>query len=316
MAPKAKKENLDDLLFKRANLESSILRMKTSICNVSSYENSCELECRFELLKSYIDQALNCQTKIEVCDPIDSFRGTLEELCITTKALYMSAMKKGNESCTVMDMSFASSHRSRLPKMSLPKFTGKHAEFKSFLSLFESLVDADSSLPTIEKFNHLISCLSGDALGTVKAFQISEANYPKALASLKRVYDNKCLIFFDNISKLFDLSNISKPSSSALRTMIDTVSAIYDLLLSQGDDKQITNAIIIHLVMTKVDNITRSKWEEQMNYDELPLWKDCELALNRRFQHISAEEDSTSKIQKITKNKIESYSKNNSNFNF
>lgn len=55
------------------------------------------------------------------------------------------------------------------------------------------------------------------------------------------------------------MQKITKPSSSALRSMIDTVSAIYDSLLSIGDDKAITNAIIIHLVMTKVDPISRTK---------------------------------------------------------
>ena len=150
---------------------------------------------------------------------------------------------------------------------------------KNFLSLFENLVHNDPTLTDIEKFIHWISCLSESALGTVKAFQISEENYPKALASLKKVYDNKCLIFFDNIAKLFDLPEIMKPSAVALRSMIDTVSAIYDSLLSIGDDKKITNAILIHLMMSKVDPITKSKWEEQLEFEKLPLLSDA--ALNR-----------------------------------
>ncbi|XP_046802977.1 uncharacterized protein LOC124418978 [Lucilia cuprina] len=36
------------------------------------------------------------------------------------------------------------------------------------------------SLTEIEKFNHLISCLSDEALGTVKAYQLTEQNYSKA----------------------------------------------------------------------------------------------------------------------------------------
>jgi len=85
---------------------------------------------------------------------------------------------------------------SNLPKVNVPKFSGKHAEFKNFISLFESLVHNDASLTNVEKFNHLLSCL-----GTVKAFQISESNYEKALDSLQSVYDNKCLIFFDTVSE-------------------------------------------------------------------------------------------------------------------
>ena len=110
--------------------------------------------------------------------------------------------------------------------MRLPKFSGKYAEYKNFMSLFENLVHYDPTLTGIEKFNHLISCLFDEALGTVRAFEVTEENYPKAMASLKKLYDNDCLIFMDNISKLFDLPEMPKPSATALRGMIATVSAI------------------------------------------------------------------------------------------
>ncbi|XP_017485294.1 PREDICTED: uncharacterized protein LOC108373862, partial [Rhagoletis zephyria] len=165
--------------------------------------------------------------------------------------------------------------------MRLPKFSGKYSEFKNFISLFESLVNNDPSLTEIEKFNHLISCLTDEALGTVKAFQVSEGNYAKALASLKKFYDNPCLIFFDSISKLFELLNMNKPSVSSLRSMVDTVSAIYDS----------------HLVRSKVDTVTKHKWEEQLNYNQLPLWSYCETILNKRFQHLSPDEASPSRLQ-------------------
>lgn len=67
-------------------------------------------------------------------------------------------------------------------------------------------------------------------------------------------YDNKFLLFFNTISKIFELPTIPNPSAASLRIMIDEVSAIYNSLLSLGDEKQVTNAIIIHIVMTKVDN--------------------------------------------------------------
>ena len=71
--------------------------------------------------------------------------------------------------------------------------------------------------------------------------------------------------------------------------MIDTVYAIHDSLLSIGDDKKISNDILIHLVMCKVDPVTKSKWDS----DKLPLWPDCETVLNRHM-HISADETSKS----------------------
>lgn len=69
-----------------------------------------------------------------------------------------------------------------------------------------------------------------------KAFQNSEKNHSKTLASLQKVYNYKCL------------PEITKKSAVALRSIVDTVSAIYDSLLLIGDDKKITNAILIYLV--------------------------------------------------------------------
>ncbi|XP_053968803.1 uncharacterized protein LOC128870229 [Anastrepha ludens] len=99
--------------------------------------------------------------------------------------------------------------------------------------------------------------------------------------------------------------NDTTPSALSLRTMIDTVSAVYDSLLSLGDEKNITNAIIIHLVMSKVDTVTRSKWEEQLDYDKLPLWHECEAALSKRYQHLSADEASTSRLKPSNSHSIQ-----------
>jgi len=44
------------------------------------------------------------------------------------------------------------------------------------------------------------------------------------------------------------------------------------------------------MVMGKVDSATKRKWEESLDYFKLPLWSESEAALNRRYQHIVAEE--------------------------
>ncbi|XP_036347924.1 uncharacterized protein LOC118757306, partial [Rhagoletis pomonella] len=223
------------------------------------------------MLNSYSEKLLACQSEIEEIDEDDDTRDSLEDLIVGTKAMLKSILSENNKH-KASDTSFTAPHSSRLPKMSLPKFRGQYSEFKNFMSLFESLVHNNPALSDIEKFTHLVSCLSGEALGTVKAFQKTEENYPKALASLKKVYDNKCLIFSNTVAKLFELPKIQKASSLSLRSMIDTVSAVYDSLLSLGDDKNISNAMLIHFVMSKVDPTTQSKWEEQLDYDKLPLW--------------------------------------------
>ncbi|KAL7725558.1 hypothetical protein ACLKA6_013912 [Drosophila palustris] len=138
------------------------------------------------MLDSHIETALKYQTRVESFDPDDEYRGELEELCITTKAR-LKALIKGLTPAAQAVVPVAAP-RTRLPHLALPKFSGKYSEFKNFISLFETLVHNDTTIPAIEKFNHLISCLSGEALGTVRAFHVDEENYPKALDRLKTVF--------------------------------------------------------------------------------------------------------------------------------
>ena len=49
--------------------------------------------------------------------------------------------------------------------------------------------------------------------------------------------------------------------------------------------------------MAKVNPITKSKWEELIDFEKLPLWLDCDVALNKRYQHMSAGEYSCSRTR-------------------
>ncbi|XP_075163365.1 uncharacterized protein LOC142235999 [Haematobia irritans] len=241
--------SLESLRSQKAASVANIERIRQSVKDKTISFNPIEIECRMEILNSYINTLMAHQSELDLLDPTNGERASVEDLCVSTKSLFLKILSNHRKS-SVAETSFSVQHQSKLPN---------------------------------------------EALGTVRAFQITEQNYPKAIASLKRVYDNDCLIFFDNISKLFNLPEMSRPSSSSLRNLIDSVSAIYDSLLSIGDEKNITNAILIHLVMSKVDSTTRTKWEEQLDYNKLPLWSECEAALNKRYQHIAADESSTSK---------------------
>ena len=87
-----------------------------------------------------------------------------------------------------------------MPQIKLPKFDGKHSEFSRFLSTFNTLIHNESSIPTIDKFNNLLDCLSGPALALGAPFQVIEANYQEALDNLIERCDIKSLIFIDHVN--------------------------------------------------------------------------------------------------------------------
>lgn len=263
-------KQIEELKQQRSSTKGSITRIKNAVESKSSTLSPTELECRLGILESYFKQGLSYQTQIEKLAPSDTGRGEIEDLYISTKSKILSLMGERRRG-SVPDTSFAMAVPvNRLPNLRLPKFSGKYSEYKNFINSFNQLVRNDSSLTRIEKFNHLLACLTDQALGTVRAFQITDENYPKAIARLKERYDNDCLIFLENISTLMELPKVFKGSPSQLRSLVDNVSALFSSLKSIGTKADICNAIIIHIAMFKMDAETQTKWDEQLNYDKLP----------------------------------------------
>jgi len=123
------------------------------------------------------------------------------------------------------------------------------------------MVHDDVLLSDIDQFTYLLGCLSGPALSVVAAFQVSEENYKKALERLKERYDKKVLILLEHVSSLFSSSQMRKSNSSSLREVFDTVAALRGSLLSIGTEQNAFEAILIQLVLQKVDSDSKHAYD-------------------------------------------------------
>ncbi|XP_055838616.1 uncharacterized protein LOC129906742 [Episyrphus balteatus] len=286
-------KTLENLKTNRASTKGRISRIKT-LLETKTLEFT-ELECRLGILESYFRQALNYQTRIEEASPTDTGRAEIEELYCSTKSKILSLMGNNRRSSIAPGDTTMSNlvPLSRLPLQKLPKFTGKYADYKNFIGLFKTLVHNDNSIAKIEKFNHLISCLSEQACGTIKSFQVTEENYSKAFARLEERYNKKGLIFMEYISSLFDLPKMKGVSASQLRNLVDDTSTLFDSLKSLATHEEICTGIIIHLVMSKVDTQTYNKWNESLDHSKLPAWDQCTKTLINRCQFLESKESKT-----------------------
>ena len=153
-------------------------------------------------------------------------------------------------------------------------------------------------IPVIDKFNYLLNCLSDQALAAIEAFQVTESNYSKALERLAERFDNKVLILRDHVSAIFDMPLLSKPDGVALRKLIDNAAALRGSLLSLGSVEEILNAILIHLVVSKIDSDSRNRYNESQDFKEFPTW--CCSILSRRCQFLENKTQSHDYVQKAT----------------
>ncbi|XP_070142231.1 uncharacterized protein [Drosophila kikkawai] len=231
---------------------------------------------------------------IEQLDPAELHRSTrfeLEELFIQAKVCVQEQLGPEANSTGINESTVNFGHTTavKLPRLALPTFDGKYCEYQNFITSFNQVVGHQPSMSKIEKFNQLLNCLRGPALETVRAFQVTVDNYTKALDRLKQRYDNPTLVFLDNISSLFALPTAAKANGQQLRSLIDNASALYNSLRSLGNETQICQAMLISIVMGKVDQETKRKWNESLDYTVLPSWDNCVQVVERHCQYLESD---------------------------
>ena len=74
---------------------------------------------------------------------------------------------------------------SRLPKLTLPTFSGDPLTWQTFWDLFYAAIHANTTLSGIQKFNYLKGQLQGDAARAIDGLTLSELNYTHSIALLQ-----------------------------------------------------------------------------------------------------------------------------------
>ena len=74
---------------------------------------------------------------------------------------------------------------SRLPKLSLPSFSGDPLSWQTFWDSFSAAVDSSPVLSGVQKFNYLRTLLQGEAARAVAGFPLTDANYSHSVEILK-----------------------------------------------------------------------------------------------------------------------------------
>ncbi|XP_073814756.1 uncharacterized protein isoform X2 [Musca autumnalis] len=299
--------DLASLKQQRSLIKKNITNIQKKVEKDGSKMDSTILECRLEILEEYFKQLCTIQSQIETINTNDNGRSDLEETFIVAKAKILKLINKNRGSVAVdnslMNVSMACGSNSRLPSLKLPNFDGKYSEYQRFITAFNNIVRDHPTISLIEKFNYLLNCLSGQALAVVQPFQVCEENYEKALQRLQERYDNKVLIFLEHIESLFNVPQMQKSDSVSLRHLIDTVSAVRGSLLSLGSEADVMNAILVHMVLSKVDNETKENYDEKQDFKSLPSWDLCYEILSRRCQFLESHRKRTELVEKVIPNK-------------
>lgn len=111
----------------------------------------------------------------------------------------------------------------QLLKIQLPNFEDNLLEWRSFRDIYLSLVHENTNIGDAERFHHLLSCLSGDALAIVRSIPLSADNYTLAWDTLSDRFDNKRLLASAHLEKLFAFKPFIQELLPALISFVNTL---------------------------------------------------------------------------------------------
>ncbi|XP_061706724.1 uncharacterized protein LOC133517425 [Cydia pomonella] len=175
----------------------------------------------------------------------------------------------------------------KLPKVSLPQFSGDYQEWTSFRDLYTSLVHNKTSLSKVQKLHYLKSSVTGEAEQLLKHLQITEKNYDVAWETLDKRYNNKRMIVNTILNRFMNQKKVYHSTSRSIRELLDTTQECLNSLKNNDVKINEWDTIVIHIILNKLDDETRKQWEEEIRalpVQELPKLEKFTTFLETRFR--------------------------------
>lgn len=162
----------------------------------------------------------------------------------------------------------------KIPFIDIPTFDGTITEWLNFKNSYVSIIHNKSDLNDISKFTYLLSKLKGEPKEFLGHINLSSEGYNRAWNDLLRRYENKRIIIYKHLDAISDIKQIGKNNVSELKVLYNTcVSNLSSLEALNYKIDGLSEQMLIHMVVKKLDFYTRSDWEKELCANELPTWK-------------------------------------------
>lgn len=139
----------------------------------------------------------------------------------------------------------------RLPKLTLPIFSGDHLAWQTFHDSFKAAVHNNTALNKIQKFNYLRAQLHGDASRAIAGLPLTDANYDHAIELLTQRYGQSHKIVHAHMQALLEI-NSPNNSLSSLQLFYDSVEAHIRGLAALGKPEDAYGAMLVPIILGKL----------------------------------------------------------------
>ena len=181
----------------------------------------------------------------------DSFSGLRARFTKSVQAV--TADVAADASSSAQASSSAHSQRLKLPKLSLPKFSGDVELWQVFWESFTECVDS-ADLSEVSKFSYLRSLLKGEALTAISGLSLTGASYKTACDLLKGRYGRPEKLIFIHIEALLRVEHCS------LQDLQDKLLSHIRSLKGLGIKSDNYGVFLTPLVLSKLPEDVRMEW--------------------------------------------------------
>ncbi|XP_077266378.1 uncharacterized protein LOC143899733 [Temnothorax americanus] len=286
---------------RRSNVKAACTRIKNYVDSVQGPSPAIlsQIEERKDKLQRLWDEYNDVQTKLEMLNEAeaidrDSFETAYFDLSAKMRDLLRASSATHTVAASLPGTSANNSGLSepfstiRLPKIDIPKFSGKYDEWFPFRDSFTSIIHTNPTLRDINKLQYLRAALSGEAISVLSLLEISDANYEVAWNLLKRRYDDKRAIVHNHIGSIVDLPVMTKKNVSELRQITDGATRHVQALTALKRPINAWDDLLVYIISSKLDTNTSREWESSLEDSELPTLKKLFDFLSHRCRVLEA----------------------------
>ncbi|XP_055634337.1 uncharacterized protein LOC129774599 [Toxorhynchites rutilus septentrionalis] len=249
--------------------------------------NESQIKLRLEKLEAKWDEFEEIQREIEELEEHEEnveehrqIRAEFEEKYFQVRAgleskLPRKLVEQAEQSSSTFSTPGAGSNAHtfvRLPQISLPEFDGNYENWLQFHDTFRALIDSSSELSNIQKFHYLRAALKGDALKLIDAYPMSDANYRVAWDGLVIRFSNTYLLKKRHLNALLEYPKIKKESAIGIHDIIDCFERNTKILDQLGEATSGWGAMLTHVLVSKLDDVTQKHWEAHATQHENPSY--------------------------------------------
>ncbi len=179
-------------------------------------------------------------------------------------------------------------NRVKLPKLSLPHFSGNITRWATFWDSYESAVHENTELTDVDKFNYLRSLLERTAYEAISGLTLSSANYREAIDILQKRFGNKQLIISKHMEILLNTEAVtSEQNVKGLRHLYDDVESHIRSLKSLGVAPDSYGTLLSPVLLTKLPPelrliVSRKVSDSMLDVDSLLNIMEKELLARER----------------------------------